>query len=139
LWLLLGLFTLVQPNSDFYDEDYDSYDFKNDVPMAQPQQVYPQQQQSVKTEGYYYTQNEMDSTKYDQINYPVYSYTPERHSPYAQESIPERQSSNTQELYNLEHQTQSSASPNLYERERKGSKTLIEVAPPVQPPHTYDE
>ncbi|KAI8881568.1 hypothetical protein K501DRAFT_286323 [Backusella circina FSU 941] len=114
--------------------------------MAQPHQVYPQQEQTFKTEGYYYTQNEMDSLKYDQINYPVYNnYSPERHRSYAQESsyTPERHSSNTQEMNNntmtLDHQTQSSASPNLYERERKLSKTLIEEAPPVQPPHTYDE
>lgn len=33
-WLLMALYTVVQRNSDVYDEDYDAYDYKDDVPMA---------------------------------------------------------------------------------------------------------
>ncbi|CAO3611421.1 unnamed protein product [Mucor hiemalis] len=33
-WLILALYTVVQRNSDVYNEDYDAYDYKDDVPMA---------------------------------------------------------------------------------------------------------
>lgn len=33
-WLLMALYTVVQRNSDIYNEDYDPYDYKDDVPMA---------------------------------------------------------------------------------------------------------
>lgn len=33
-WLLLALYTFVLKDSDVYAEDYDAYDFKDDVPMA---------------------------------------------------------------------------------------------------------
>ncbi|KAF7727227.1 hypothetical protein EC973_007839 [Apophysomyces ossiformis] len=33
-WLLLAFYTFAQSSSDIYDDDYDAYDFKADVPMA---------------------------------------------------------------------------------------------------------
>ncbi|KAI8373555.1 hypothetical protein EDC96DRAFT_424027, partial [Choanephora cucurbitarum] len=34
LWLILALYSFILKNSEIYDEDYDTYDFKQDVPMA---------------------------------------------------------------------------------------------------------
>lgn len=33
-WLLLAIYVYAQKSSDIYDDDYDVYDFKEDVPMA---------------------------------------------------------------------------------------------------------
>lgn len=33
-WLFLVIFVFLQKASDIYDDDYDMYDFKDDVPMA---------------------------------------------------------------------------------------------------------
>lgn len=33
-WLIMALYTVVQRNSDIYNDDYDTYDYKDDVPMA---------------------------------------------------------------------------------------------------------
>ncbi|KAG0170047.1 hypothetical protein DFQ28_002636 [Apophysomyces sp. BC1034] len=34
LWFVLAVYTFTQSSSDIYDDDYDAYDFKADVPMA---------------------------------------------------------------------------------------------------------
>lgn len=33
-WLILAFYVFAQSTSDIYDDDYDMYDFKDDVPMA---------------------------------------------------------------------------------------------------------
>lgn len=35
-WLILAIYVYAQSSSDIYDNDYDMYDYKDDVPMAVP-------------------------------------------------------------------------------------------------------
>ncbi|KAI7849315.1 hypothetical protein BDC45DRAFT_278367 [Circinella umbellata] len=87
-WLFLVIFVYAQKSSDIYDDDYDVYDFKEDVPMAvtsnknesayhasSPTSNPPQQQQP--SANYYNNGNQANYQEYDSY----YDYPPQ--SPYA--------------------------------------------------------
>ncbi|KAL7310378.1 hypothetical protein PS15m_009889 [Mucor circinelloides] len=160
LWLLLGLYALILKNSDVYSEDYDTYDFKDDVPMAKtatnttavgrsssipeppkhtsmmspymiPHRDFANQSQ----ETYYYSTQGTPAYDYNNSDIYMNSMPVEDHSLYKATSP-------------LQQQYQSPA--NGFERQRKVSKTYLEeedgeLAPPSasahspeQPPHSYD-
>lgn len=159
LWLLLALYAFILKNSDIYSEDYDTYDFKDDVPMAKtvtdttavggssgipeppkhnsmmnpymiPHRDYANQSQ----ETYYYSTQ--GTPAYDYNNRDVY-----------RNSMPVED----QNLYKPTSPLQQYPA-NGFERQRKVSKTYIEeeneLPPPSttqsadssaqQPPHSYD-
>lgn len=160
-WLLLALYTIVQRDSDVYNEDYDTYDYKEDVPMAkrtpssiqhlpvppkhQSQQPYisptvPHHHQSytppVQNNGYYYHQQQPQ----------VYDTTNDYNNDYYLNPVQEEHMNN-----NVNYQQNDPLVNNVgYERSRKISKTYLdEEHPPinhsnispsesVQPPHSYD-
>ena len=152
LWLLLALYSVVQRNSDIYNEDYDTYDYKEDVPMAarnsssiqQPQHppymspttphhhVYNNTPPVDNNQAYYYQQQPMYDTNNDYNNEYYLNPVQEEH------------------LNNHSHPSQATAAleaDNGYERSRKTSKTYLEdeithhpvpnKSSPVQPPHSY--
>lgn len=160
LWLLLGLYTLILKNSDVYAEDYDTYDFKDDVPMAKmatdstavgrssgipeppkhtsmmspymiPHRDFANQSQ----ETYYYSTQ--GTPVYDYNNSDIYMNPVEDHHLYKATSP-------------LQQQQQHQSPANGFERQRKVSKTYLEeeeqeLTPHSasahsgeQPPHAYD-
>lgn len=138
-WLLLALYTIVQRNSDIYDQDYDTYDYKQDVPMVMVKETSPiktqmdvpvppkhqsfspvqqHHQHQQQQQQYYYPQSPVyDNNEYYNMN-PLreehMSYQPQQHLMY--------------------HQQEEG-----FERSRKLSKTYLEESNiSSQPPHSYD-
>lgn len=140
-WLLLALYTIVQRNSDIYDQDYDTYDYKQDVPMVkqtpslqhqmdvpvppkhqsfspvQQHQSFSPVQQHQQQQQYYYPQS------------PVYDNNEYYMNPLQEEHM------NYQPHQQLMYQPQEEG----FERARKLSKTYLEESNiSSQPPHSYD-
>jgi hypothetical protein len=160
LWLLLALYAFILKNSDIYSEDYDTYDFKDDVPMAKtvtdatavggnsgipeppkhnsminpymiPHRDYANQSQ----ETYYYSTQGTPAYDYNNTDVYMNSMPVEDHNLYKATSPLQQYPANG------------------FERQRKVSKTYIEeeeneLPPPSttqsadisvqQPPHSYD-
>ncbi|GAA5810494.1 hypothetical protein MFLAVUS_003916 [Mucor flavus] len=134
-WLLLALYTIVQRNSDIYDQDYDTYDYKQDVPMVTVKQTSP-----IKT----------------QMDVPVppkhQSFSPvQQHHQQQQYYYPQSPVYDNNEYYNMnplrEEHINYQPQPHLmyhqqeegFERSRKLSKTYLEESNiSSQPPHSYD-
>lgn len=160
LWLLLGLYALILKNSDVYSEDYDTYDFKDDVPMAKTatdttavgrSSGIPEPPKHTSMMSPYmiphrdFANQSQETYYYSTQGTPVYDYN---NSDMYMNSMPVEDHSLYKATSPLQQQYQSPA--NGFERQRKVSKTYLEeedgeLAPPSasahsqeQPPHSYD-
>ncbi|EPB82290.1 hypothetical protein HMPREF1544_10970 [Mucor circinelloides 1006PhL] len=160
LWLLLGLYALILKNSDVYSEDYDTYDFKDDVPMAKTatdttavgrSSGIPEPPKHTSMMSPYmiphrdFANQSQETYYYSTQGTPVYDYN---NSDIYMNSMPVEDHSLYKATSPLQQQYQSPA--NGFERQRKVSKTYLEeedgeLAPPSasahsqeQPPHSYD-
>lgn len=152
MWLVLALYTIIIRNSDMYHDDYDAYDYKEDVPMAQRRASSSiNKQQSVIYNN---------SSNNNQFVPPPAPNTPaHQQEAYYYETRPQQyDSGNLNPDYYLnpvqeEHQNHSNhyvaGAGEGFERSRKTSKTFLEELSPnhsnitpsndsVQPPHSYD-
>ncbi|KAG2207003.1 hypothetical protein INT47_008472, partial [Mucor saturninus] len=163
-WLLLALYTLIQRNSDVYNEDYDAYDYKEDVPMAirppssvqhlpsppkhqshggYTSPILPQQQQQQQHHHQSYTPPVQNNGYYYHQQQPqTYDTSNDYNNDYYLNPVQE-------EHMNMGYRQHDSLVNNGgYERSRKVSKTYVEEIPAnysnispsesVQPPHSYD-
>lgn len=149
-WLILGLYTIVQRNSDIYDQDYDSYDYKQDVPMVNQLNSPIQQHMDVPI-----SPTRRSFSPIQPVNSPShYPYHPSSFSPVQQQPYyyPQQQGYDDEyyvnplqeEHINLNYHQQQKMYPQYeegHERSRRLSKTFVEEDDSnisSQPPHSYD-
>jgi hypothetical protein len=163
-WFLFALYTVILKNSSVYDEDYDEYDFKEDVPMASTSQSPITHQQSLQPNHqqpmshYSYHSEPTYASQKQEINYyptqqqqPMYDdYQDYYHNPSQEQQMNSSHPSNGSQGGGVPMVNGAIAINDGFERSRKISKTYLgdedqghvaRMSPmnsPIQSPHAYE-
>lgn len=141
MWLVLALYSIISRNSDVYNDEYDDYDYKEDVPMAAQRSTSPviskqqPQQQSyfvppVATAAATSSHNSTPPIPQHQQPEEAYYYQarPQQYDSsnlnpeyYLQNNPIQEEDQNNQYAYNV-----GGGGDDAFERSRKTSKTFLE-------------